>query len=518
MPPVWATSLTAPMSRKQWVSACRQIGSLVSGWDSEAAIGLTSLGQRVHALRLAVKMFNNCVHANNGRPFPAMPGFVGLVSTLLFACKVNVHSPRLPSLKKDLVAESKWAKEWREGVNKRDARSFMRFTGQRPAEFDEMLKLFEPLHHAKLAEAAEAANPSVSYCGRTTKRAGAPSSRGRGRPPMLSARDCLGLALRFTQTSCTHDLLAEEFGVTKSVLDRALWPAVETLLEVCVQIEDALCRYPPLWEGKAMEEGMERQHSVKCPFERDEWSRLAILAGDGTTFRIGNSSDDAEQRLFAHRSGGHRINVLLLWDAWGRIVHAVTNGLGTSNDYTLASQPGGMLDQHRSPITNPHMYAAFWDAGFQPAMHGGGDGVPASFRPLKDGEELPTDPEYRKAYLQFSTWCVLRRSMAEWGNNMLQRGFIRLLVPLKLAQRQQFNLLMKACIHLHNLRTRRAGWNQIQTTYRRHVDDNFREALLQAKAVGGVDGLHMYLANPGLNRGTTQVLGVEVPLGYSAHN
>ena len=41
MPPVWATSLTAPMSRKQWVSACRQIGSLVSGWDSEAAIGLT---------------------------------------------------------------------------------------------------------------------------------------------------------------------------------------------------------------------------------------------------------------------------------------------------------------------------------------------------------------------------------------------------------------------------------------------------------------------------------------------
>ena len=220
----------------------------------------------------------------------------------------------------------------------------------------------------------------------------------------------------------------------------------------------------------------------------------------------------------AYRKGGHRINVVLLWCMFGLICYAITNAPGTSHDYKLASAPGSMLDMQKSTVANPNLLAAVWDSGFLPAMCSGedaeGNPVPASFRPYKDGDDLPEDPVEAAKYLAFSRWVTCRRQIAEWGNNMLQRGFLRLLVPVHLKYRDRFDKYMRTCIYLHNFRTRLAGYNQAQTLFRRLVDEDFRAALLKSKLEGGVNGVHMYLANPGLNMGTTKVLGVELPLGY----
>ena len=445
---------------------------------------------------------------------------------------MRLHTPALVSLMADLPAESPWARLWRGGKDARDDRTFMKFTGMRSDDFDDLLKEFTPLHAAMLREekaakvaavkrgptrAREPPQSDPRFCAPhiappPTKKKKLAGARGRGRPPTMSASDCLGLALRFTRTSCRQQLLADEFGVSKSVLARMLWPSIELLFRTLKTIPDAELRYPSLAEAEAMEAGMTIQWGP-CPMRRGSTSRLAVLAGDGTTWRIGNAADEETQRLFAYRKGGHRINTVFLWDAWGRIVYAVTNGLGTSNDYKLSNVEGGMLERHLDPAINPDKLACFWDAGFQPAINDGSNGLPASFRPLKQKEKTGiADPRLRAQAIAFSGWCTMRRQMAEWGNNMLQRGFIRLMVPMQLAQRDEYDLLMQTCIHLHNFRTRRIGYNQIQTTFRRHVDEEFRDALLEAKRVGGVDGLHTYLANPGL-KGSKQVLGVDLPLG-----
>lgn len=59
------------------------------------------------------------------------------------------------------------------------------------------------------------------------------------------------------------------------------------------------------------------------------------------------------------------------------------------------------------------------------------------------------------------------RQTAEWGMRSLQGLFGRLRVPLEVNNIDRRGDLLKICIRLHNLRTRRVGHNQVQMVYMR---------------------------------------------------
>jgi len=65
-------------------------------------------------------------------------------------------------------------------------------------------------------------------------------------------------------------------------------------------------------------------------------------------------------------------------------------------------------------------------------------------------------------------------------------------VPVQLRQLEDYRVVLEVAIHLNNFRTRRIGINQLQTTFRRHVNDNFRAQLLASKQLGGSAGLQLY--------------------------
>ena len=57
---------------------------------------------------------------------------------------------------------------------------------------------------------------------------------------------------------------------------------------------------------------------------------------------------------------------------------------------------------------------------------------------------------------------------------------------------KKYECIMECCIHLSNFNTRVNGFNQMNTMVRRHTDENFAEALVEAQLVGGRAGLELY--------------------------
>ena len=112
------------MSKEEVLKALRMIGNMTNTWDSEAKIGLTSHSLRILAFKLAVKMFRTLASSPDTVEPSTILRVMVLCATLNLACKVNVHSPRLRHLKKDLLLESRWVKEWRDEDAGRDPRLF----------------------------------------------------------------------------------------------------------------------------------------------------------------------------------------------------------------------------------------------------------------------------------------------------------------------------------------------------------------------------------------------------------
>lgn len=85
--------------------------------------------------------------------------------------------------------------------------------------------------------------------------------------------------------------------------------------------------------------------------------------------------------------------------------------------------------------------------------------------PMKAGDKLPVDPVDLYEKVAFSNELIAFRQTAEWGMRAIQGSFGRLRIPLDVNDDSGRANLMETCFRLHNLRTRRIGFNQIQTVY-----------------------------------------------------
>jgi hypothetical protein len=67
-------------------------------------------------------------------------------------------------------------------------------------------------------------------------------------------------------------------------------------------------------------------------------------------------------------------------------------------------------------------------------------------------------------------------------NGSFKRFFPRLTVPVHPRDTEYIREVMTVAIHLFNLRTRRVGYNQLRSTYMRHVDANYSAQMAMTTA------------------------------------
>jgi len=401
------------------------------------------------------------VRAHGCRAFPGAEMQRRVLRLLLWATKQHVRSPRVTLLQSDFEGASTWA-NLRDG--ERRAGAFFAFVGLPTTEFDYVLGKFSGVRSARCIAAGV----------------------GTGRASRLGDADRLALALRHMITVGTQRSLQFDFGAAGAVVCRELMPALRDLLEVLKAEPDANCRFPSLTEAHEMELGVRKQWGD--PPHGADFADPVVLSLDGTVTPILGVSSIAEQRLYAYRNKYHALNHVFLFDMYGRVCAYSICAIGTMHDARLAAP---LIEAQQSLLTNPHRLGAVVDSGFVGVATNGSGGKPAIFRPLMT-EMIPADPIRAKLCRAFSAYITTRRQPNEWGNGALKRSFPRINVPVQLRQLEDYRVVLEVAIHLNNFRTRRIGINQLQTTFRRHVNDNFRAQLLASKQLGGSAGLQLY--------------------------
>ena len=438
--------------------AWNEIAEAVTEWRTVTDIACSSYGRRVGLFKRAVDLFADAVRRGGSLRFRGSVAQARLIAVLRWATKLQLRSPRARLLQSDL-STSFW-QQLRGGERRPGA--FFRFLGVPTDLFDELAAAF--------------ARP---------REQGAPQ----GRIARFDDVDSLALALRYLQTVGNQESLQIEFGAAHTAVSRALWPALERLREVILTFDDAHCKYPTEEEAFEMERAVRAQYGE--PPTGADFARPCVLLLDGTVTPVHGVSSLEHQRLYAHRSGVHALNHVLMSDVYGRIVAYAICAPGTSHDARLAAP---LIEQQKSTVTNPHCLGLLVDSGFVGVTHDGNDGAPACFRPLATEMITASIADIIRA---FSRYMTVRRQAVEWANNMLKKSFPRICVPMQLSQLERYRTVFECAIHLSNFRTRRIGFNQLNTTFRRHVDENFREQLVASQRLGGTAGLELYFRQCG---------------------
>ena len=434
--------------RAVWRRALR----LIAEWRSWQDVATTSVGVRHNLYADVCEVVKAALVEHRTARFPGHAVAWRVIRVLRWAMRQRLHSPRYYLLQRDVEGASFWQRLNAPGAERRDG-AFMCFVGLPASLFDEL--------------AARFAAPMAA--------------RGRGRPPRFSEADRLALALRFVQTVGTLGDLEPEFGTAHSVLQRALWPALQRLRDVLVSIPEAQCRFPSAEDGMTMEIAARSQYGA--PPAGADFECPCCLLLDGTTTPVTDVSNIELQQLYAYRNGGHVFNHALMWDLYGCCVAYSICAPGTTHDARLAAP---LIAQQQSTRTNPAKHALLVDTGYTGV---GTATPPAIFRPLKS-ELIPADSA--ALFRAFSAYMTVRRQAVEWANGALKRLAPRILVAMRLEQREKYRLVFEIALHLNNFRTRRIGFNQLKTVFFRHVDENFRHQLRAAQEAGGAAGLAHY--------------------------
>src|SRR5581483_8006991 len=91
---------------------------------------------------------------------------------------------------------------------------------------------------------------------------------------------------------------------------------------------------------------------------------------------------------------------------------------------------------------------------------------------LKKRNQFSADPNIREDEKEMQSLLSSARQTVEWGMRVIQGTFQRLHVPLKSWDTRYNYVVIRLCLHLCNIRTRRMGmFNQILTVFSQHIDN-----------------------------------------------
>lgn len=127
--------------------------------------------------------------------------------------------------------------------------------------------------------------------------------------------------------------------------------------------------------------------------------------------------------------------------------------------------PGSWHDAHVArPIFNqlrdetPEGYYLVADTAFP---RGAADIAGAIKAPIKQGQQLPEDPQEYCAAISFNRELLSYRQTAEWGMRGLQGSFGRLRLPLNINDDEGRGDFLEICARMNNVRASLVGINQI---------------------------------------------------------
>lgn len=304
-----------------------------------------------------------------------------------------------------------------------------------------------------------------------------------GRPPLLNTVDIVGITLRYLCTRSNFLELETTFGVTASVVTRALHSGLDALSTVLPTMPDA----GVYWPSPAMMEEYARvirdvgEDARKPP---DGLYPFGFL--DGCALAIEAPPMRARETLYYN--GWHHcacVNNIFVFAPDGCIIYALPNCPGSYHDSRCA------LPLLFTIVDNPALFPAPFcllaDSGFRSTTY-----ASRIATPLVNGDVLPADPEELARVKARHKFIVFRRQAVEWGMRGLQYGFPRLRnrLPHSAALRGR---ILRIIIHLFNLRARRVGKNEIKSVY---LDPFLAAAEADHTPAPDIDAINFFLDNP----------------------
>jgi len=278
--------------------------------------------------------------------------------------------------------------------------------------------------------------------------------RGGGRPKLLSTRMQLALTLQFLRSRNDQSAFCQIFGASPFTVSNTLSQVLPSLLRVLAREPDARIQYP----------------------DHDEMGELADLVSanhpdipygifgfiDGLVLPILNNGDPVIQNAYYNGyKGTTTITNIAVFAPDGTIIYASINHPGNYHDSRAA---GAIYRLVNDVDFTPDPYKLLGDSAFP--------SVTQKIITLKKRNQFSADPNIREDEKEMQSLLSSARQTVEWGMRVIQGTFQRLHVPLKSWDTRYNYVVIRLCLHLCNIRTRRMGmFNQILTVFSQHIDN-----------------------------------------------
>ncbi|KAF4604531.1 hypothetical protein EYR40_003305 [Pleurotus pulmonarius] len=265
----------------------------------------------------------------------------------------------------------------------------------------------------------------------------------------LDAAGALGLILHYLGSSMLEISLQQIFALVPATVSRYIKFAMMILLKTLQAMPEAKICFP-----KTIEELTEYTDLI-CT--RHPLLRGAFASIDGLSLVAQVSEDpEIENATYNGWKSDHRISNILVFSPLGTIIAAVLNSPGSWHD----SHSAARVYEKLKGIPSGFFLVA--DSAFP---RGAKDIAGKIKTPVKDGDQLPTNPLDRRMLLEENAQLLSYRQTAEWGMRIIQGSFGRLRVPLPIANTKERAELLEIVCRLSNVRATCVGINQIRQVY-----------------------------------------------------
>jgi hypothetical protein len=269
-----------------------------------------------------------------------------------------------------------------------------------------------------------------------------------GRPFALNSQLQLALVLQFLRSMSDQTSIGQAYSVPPSTTSRIINRILPRLLLTLVQEEDARIRWPDQEEMKQFAD------IISAKYPNIPYGVFAFV--DGLVLPILNHGNPYIQNSYynGYTSSNTTTNVCVFAPD-GTICFASINHPGNFHDSRACRV---LYETVNDPSMTPDPYKLLGDSAFP--SHTG------KIIALKRKSHLSSDPEERKDQIQQQRTLSSARQSVEWGMRIIQGTWQRLHNPLKADDFRYNFILLRLCLHLCNIRTRRMGiFNQIQNVF-----------------------------------------------------
>ena len=284
----------------------------------------------------------------------------------------------------------------------------------------------------------------------------------RGRPRLISARDCLGLVLGWTRTRGSNMVLQIIFGMTSTSVSMYLRFGRRILIKVLTNEPSAAIRIPDDNTIRMYQQVIQERH----PNLQGVWCTM-----DGLKLYLQQSGNACIQNNFYNGwTHDHYVSSVLVFCPDGTIPICCYNVPGSVHD-SMVAEWGGIYKKlgkvHRRTGGRCTVDSAFSKRNFpylvKSAQNGGVGETPAEFA----------------VNVRLNAEATSMRQSAEWGmTRALQSSFPRLKDRFIYEEFGERKIILKSILLLYNLRARKVGINQIKNTYMPALTANANEMFI----------------------------------------